>query len=192
MSLNRMMSLEHTCRSGRLVTATVVLLASGALMPSLVGTAGGRLTEEVPAICETETWQSLADADALVGPHDRRLRMRLSRAVTLFRFGRVQDALRKLETAVEMVAQIVDSRVSPERRKSATTNIERLQACLKATPVPALATIIVRPLPPAAERKMVGDRPIADAYVRVEDLPVGETGQDGTLRVRVPSGAITV
>jgi hypothetical protein len=180
-------------RTTRLLTATILLLAGGASMPFLTGTAAGRQTKEAPGVCHTETWLSRSAIDPLVGPYDDLLRTRVVRAVTLFRFARVQDALRKLDTAVDVVTRIVDSRVSAEQRKAAITRIQNLRACLKAAPVPAVATIIVRPLSSTDdEGRKLDERPIAGAYVEVDDLPVGETGKDGTLRVRVPSGAITV
>jgi hypothetical protein len=192
MNVNRATSLRPTGRAAWLVTAVAVLLAGGELMPSLVDAAGGQQRAEPVPPCHSETWQSSSAIAPLVGPYDARLRLRVDRAVTLFRFGRVPEALRKLETAVDMVTEIVDSRVSPEQRTRAVTRIQKLQACLKTAPVPALATLIVRPLPPDDERRRLGNKPIADAYVRVDELLVGQTGRNGTLRVQVPSGAITV
>jgi hypothetical protein len=164
-----------------------VLLATATVTPSRVASAPVRFSQAPPAICDSETWQAFSSADDLVAPNDQRVRIRLSRALTLFRFDRAPEAFRKLETAVEVVAKIVDSRVSAEQRMRATTNIARLQTCLKSTRVPPLATLIVQPLDPDG-----GNRPMANMNIRVEDLPVGTTGRDGTLRVRVPSGKISV
>ena len=177
-------------RCNRLVTA-VALLVSGVLPASLVASTAGRQTPGVRDTCES--WVSRSAAGDLAAPHGDRVQMRIRRAVTLFRFGRTQDAFRKLDAAVEMVTQIVDSRVSREQRTKAITEIQTLQACLEKTKPPALATIIVRPLHPLDdEGEKLDDRPIAGAYVRVEGLHVGDTGRNGTLRVRVPSGPITV
>ena len=113
--------------------------------------------------------------------------------MTLFRFGRTQDAFHKLDTAADMVKQIVDARVSTEQRTRAIAEIHTLRTCLLKTKAPALATIIVRPFFPTDEEGRKTDhRPVAEAFVRVEDLAVGEISKNGMLRVQVPSGPITV
>ncbi len=181
MSLNWVRRFDQDRRDNRLATTAVVLLTMATLTPSQVASAPVRLSQVSPAFCHIEAWQAFSSADDLVAPNDQRVRIRLNRALTLFRFDRVPEALRKLETAVEVVAKIVDSRISAEQRTRATTNIAKLLTCLKSTPVPPLATLIVQPLDPDG-----GNRPMADMNIRVEDLAVGTTGRDGTLRVRYP------
>jgi hypothetical protein len=114
------------------------------------------------------------------------------RAMALFRFNRQKEALRELDEALSNLRGPWRWRVRDDQRKRLTADLNAFRRCIADTEAPAMATLTVDTFlvePAESEQRRLT---IAGATVKVEDLPVGRTGEDGTLMVRVPSGAIRV
>jgi hypothetical protein len=112
------------------------------------------------------------------------------RAKTLFRLHRQQEALRELDAGRAIVRGPWRWRVPPDLREEFTSELDQLRRCLATAKPPQLATLRVRVLGYAEDGpKMV---PQAGARAHVDGIPVGRTGRDGRLTVRVPSGPIEV
>jgi hypothetical protein len=115
----------------------------------------------------------------------------LRRAVTLFRFHRQEEALRELDAARRIARSPWRWRVPPDQREEIVSEIDALRRCLASTRAPALAALTVRVIGDAPDG---GQRQTAQAGARVEveGIPVGRTGREGALTVRVPAGPIEV
>ncbi len=112
-------------------------------------------------------------------------------AVTLFRFHRQKDALRKLDAARATARGPWRWRLPPDRRARLASALDALRNCLAATEPPPLATLTLRVLADGPEASNhIGPQP--GARVHVEGVAVGRTGRNGTLTARVPSGPISV
>ncbi len=114
------------------------------------------------------------------------------RAMTLFRFNQQKESLRELDSALKTVSGPWRWRVPGEKRKQLTKDLNAFRRCLAGKEPPQLATLTVDTFlvePEATEERR---RSIAGATVKIEDMPVGQTEDDGTLTVRVPSGTIHV
>jgi hypothetical protein len=107
--------------------------------------------------------------------------------VTLFRFNKKTEALGKLDAAIPMVTDIVDSRVSRQQREGLLRGIRKLRDCLDRTPMPKLSRLRIRAvLDDGSSRRLV------DAEIRVDGMTVGRTGRNGVLSTPVPSGKLSL
>jgi hypothetical protein len=112
-----------------------------------------------------------------------------SRAITLFRFHRQQQALSELDAGRAIVRGPWRWRIPPDLRDEVRTELDALRNCLATTSPPRLATLRVRVL---GAEDAPEPLPVAGARVRVDGISVGRTNRDGELTVRVPSGPIEV
>jgi hypothetical protein len=112
------------------------------------------------------------------------------RAMTLFRFNRQKEALKELDSALSIVSGGWRWRVDAERRKQLKTDLTALRSCVARSQPPPMATLTVETflVDPVDHAR----QPVAGAIVKVEDIPVGRTADDGTLTVGIPSGPIHV
>jgi hypothetical protein len=114
------------------------------------------------------------------------------RAMALFRFNRKKEALRELDSAESIVSGPWRWRINPERLKQLKASLNALRNCVARSEPPAMATLTIDAFlvdPAAGEPTR---KPVAGATVKVEDIPVGQTEDDGRMTMRVPSGAIRV
>jgi hypothetical protein len=116
----------------------------------------------------------------------------IRRAMTLFRFNRREDALRELDSALKTVSGPWRWRIDAERLKRLKAGLTALRGCVARSEPPAMATLTIDAFLVDPEVGEHARQPVAGAIVKVEDIPVGRTADDGTLTVRVPSGPIHV
>lgn len=115
----------------------------------------------------------------------------IRRAMALFRFHRRGEALTKLTHVEALVRGEAGQGLSVEIRTAFASSVGRLKACITRSSAAPLATLTVRVFmfdPSAVEGR--GPPARKGVLVLVDDIIVGRTGSDGTLRLRVPSGAI--
>jgi hypothetical protein len=114
------------------------------------------------------------------------------RAMALFRFNRKKEALQKLDSAVSIVSGPWRWRIDAERLKQLKAGLNALRSCVIRSEPPALATLTIEAFLVDPEAGEPTRQPVAGATIKVEDIYVGRTADDGTLTVRIPSGAIQV
>lgn len=114
------------------------------------------------------------------------------RAMALFRFNRREDALRELDSALKIVSGPWRWRIDAERLKRLKAGLTALRSCVARSEPPAMATLTIEAFLVDPEVGEHARQPVAGAIVKVEDMPVGRTADDGTLTVRIPSGPIHV
>ena len=114
----------------------------------------------------------------------------LHRIDTLFRFHRQAEALHELDAARAIARSPWRWRVPPDRREEITSRLDAARDCLAKAKPAALATLTLRVLNPEGHGTKLA--PQSGARVHVENVEMGRTGRDGTLRVQVPSGPIGV
>jgi hypothetical protein len=114
------------------------------------------------------------------------------RAMTLFRFNRREDALRELDSALKTVSGPWRWRIDAERLKRLKAGLTALRSCVARSEPPAMATLTIETFLIDLEVGEHARKPVAGATIKIEDMPVGRTEDDGTLTVRSPSGPIHV
>ena len=114
------------------------------------------------------------------------------RAMTLFRFNQQKEALRELDSALKTVSGPWRWRIDAERLKRLKAGLTALRSCVARSESPAMATLTIEAFLIDPEAGEHARQPIAGATVKVEDMRVGQTAEDGTLTARVPSGPIRV
>ena len=149
-------------------------------------------------VCHDEMSTAASRLDDAMAQHDEignptRAKTAVLDAARLFRFDRRQDALRKLDAALELLSGAWGRTLDADRRSAASAAVKRARRCIETHRPPPLATLVVRTLlsEPAAPRG-VGAPAGAGVLVFVGGTRVGQTGTDGVATVRIPPGKIEV
>lgn len=154
------------------------------------------MTQSDEGVCGEEFQAALSavhDARLPDGRHPTWLARGVTRAMTLFRFHRPDDALRKLDSALQFRPGPWGSDV-PRKSAGARASPEnhcRVPTCIAAAQPDAMATVTIRTYRYDETKRGGCGRPAeGPAYLDVYDLRVGQTGADGSVTLRVPSGQI--
>lgn len=173
----------------RLLMALLALVSAG-----LVAGAQPR----APEVCHDDMSTAVSRLDDAVAQHaevgnPRRATTAVVDAARLFRFHRRQEALRKLDAALQLLSGAWGRTLNADRRRAAIAAVKEARRCVETHRPPPLATLVVRTflLEPAAPRG-VGAPAGAGVLVFAGDTRVGRTGTDGVATVRVPPGKIEV
>jgi len=167
------------------IKLVVLLLASAVAWVDRGHQAGREIREPV---CASEIDAARWAAAAAEGRGRYRVGPEIDRAMALFRFHRRTEALSRL-TRVERLREEYGQGLPDEKGTALLTSVGRLRDCITRASAAPLATLTVRVF-------MGGDSPddrgppVPGVLVLVQDIIVGRTSSDGTLRLRVPSGAI--
>jgi hypothetical protein len=110
-----------------------------------------------------------------------------------FRLNRTNEALEKVDAAQRMVSGTWGLRLPPDVRKELMSEVAAFRTCIATNMPPALATATVHTMrlefdPNGTSRTVRA----SGILVTVNERPVGRTGTDGTLTVKVPSGPLRV
>jgi hypothetical protein len=182
------MRLSQIVTTGKPVWAAIAVLSLGSGFPS--GSAlYGRNVQPAEIVCQTEF--SSAEGTVRSVPLPNGSPLELDTAWMLFRFDRAKEALAKLDAAQRMVDGAWGWRLPSNRRKALTSQVAAFRKCVAANRPPALAKLTVHTfLLDAAEPEGQGRPAGAGASITIDDFPVGRTGDDGSLTVAGPPGAL--
>jgi hypothetical protein len=161
-------------------------LLTGLAAAALAQSQGGRTSSP----CESQLSDAGTTAGNLTLPNGSPFDV--NRAMALFRFNRKKDALRELDSAVSIVSGPWRWRINPERLKQLKASLNALRNCVARSEPPAMATLSIEAFLVDPDVGEHARQPVAGATIKVEEIPVGRTADDGTLTVRVPSGPIHV
>ena len=168
-----------------------MVIAQVALLAGLVAAAPAHAQSDWTShVCGTEYSAAGASSRNLGLPNGTPFDVH--RAMTLFRLNQQKEALRELDSALKTVSGPWRWRVPSDRLKDLAKDLDTFRRCIARTDPPEMGTLTVDTFlfePEAPEER---GRPIAGATVKVEDMPVGQTGEDGTLTMRVPSGRLRI
>ncbi len=149
-------------------------------------------------VCREDLSTALSRLDDAMVQHleagnPTRAKRAVSEAARLFRFDRRQDALGKLDGALELLGGAWGRTMDADRRSVAVAAVKEVRRCIETHRPPALATLVVRTyLLDAAAPRGVGAPAGAGVLIDAEETRVGRTGADGVATVRVPPGEIQV
>lgn len=156
--------------------------------------AGARRPDEGVCAAEFDAAASeIGATDLPDGRHPAWLARGVTRAMTLFRLHRRDEALLKLESAVQTRPGPWGGNVPHDRRQHerVIAAIDLFRTCIATAQPPAMATLTIRTYQydERAPRGR-GRRSEGIAYIDVDGMRVGQTGADGAVTLRVPSGQI--
>jgi hypothetical protein len=133
------------------------------------------------------------DARLPDGRHPAWLARGVTRAMTLFRFDRSDDALQKLDSALQFRPGPWGSDVPRHRREHerVLSAAALFRTCIAAAQPDPMATVTIRLYQYDDTKRGGRGRPAeGPAYIDVDGLRAGQTAADGSVTLRVPSGKI--
>jgi hypothetical protein len=176
------------------IAIAVAVAAAFPAVSAVQAQAGARPQEE--GICTAEFDAATSEIGATTlpdGRHPEWLARGVARAMTLFRLHRRDETLLKLDSAVKKWPGPWGGDVPRDRRQHerVIAAIERFRTCIAMNDPPATSTLTIRTYE-RDERapRGRGRRPEGITYIDVDGIRVGQTGTDGAVTLRVPSGTI--
>jgi hypothetical protein len=144
------------------------------------------------ANCRAERDAAIAATGDSTAAGVRATRRDIDRGLALFRFHRSKDATAAIETAEKRLGQ-GPTPLATEDRARLIAALTALRSCVSSAIAPDMATLTLHTNYVEENADAVVTRSAGGGvYIRVEDIPVGRTTQNGTLTTQVPSGALTV
>jgi hypothetical protein len=162
------------------------------VLACISGAANADAASNAPACTREVSATTITDGipDTIRARVDRSVRQ----ASVLARFERSEEAVAKLDALIALLGGPRGERVEKRAHSELTNSIRALKHCLAArsnTSALTWVTIAVFDEPNTPEGGR-GEPAGAGVFLDVEGIPIGRSGPDGTLEVKVPSGTFEI